>query len=73
MERKEPSLAEQLSRIQEDVKSLAKTLKIDPETALKLLSHRELVIMNAQLRAVHEMLDLLYTGKKVKKRGGKRG
>jgi hypothetical protein len=68
MEQPELSLAEQLSKLQKDVKSIAKALKTDPETALKLLSHRELVIMNTQLLAVHEMLDFLY-GKKVEKKG----
>ena len=56
----EPELAEQLSRILGDVRALARRLRTDPETALKLLSHRELVIMNTQLSRIHEALDLLY-------------
>lgn len=69
MERKEIPLAEQISQIQEDVKSLAKTLKISPELALKLLSHRELVIINSQLATLR---DLLYAEKAKAKRRGRR-
>lgn len=60
MERsKEPPLDEQVAAIRADIATLAKKLKISPEATLKLLSHRELVIMNTQLRAVHEHLDLI--------------
>jgi hypothetical protein len=60
---KEPTLEEQVESIRKDVAELARKLKISPEKTLSLLSHRELVIMNTQLRAIHEMLDLLYARK----------
>lgn len=69
--KEEVPLAEQLSRIQEDIRSLARELKIPPREILGLLSHRELVILNTQLRSIHEMLDLLYA-EKAKGKGEKR-
>ena len=61
------SLVEQVSKIRDEVAGIAAQLGITPEQALRLLTHREIVILNTQLRGIHEMLDLLY-GKKAKKK-----
>ena len=67
-QQKEPTLEDQVGQIHRDVKALADKLGIDYKEVLSLLTHREIVILNLELRRIHEMFDLLFE-KKAKKKG----
>ena len=56
---KELPLDQQVGRAHKDVVSLSKKLRISREETIMLLMQRELVFLNAELRRVHEMTDLL--------------
>jgi len=53
------SLEEDVSRILKDIERIAKKTDIPLYTLIPILSHREFVIINNQLRQIHEMLDYI--------------
>lgn len=54
-----------------NIHEMAKKLDLPYKLVLTLLSHRELLIINQQLRQLHEMFDLIYAEKKPHKEAEK--
>lgn len=50
-----------LKGILTEVKQTASKLKVSRREALALTTHRELLILNAELQRVHGVLDLIYS------------
>ena len=48
-----------LKALVKELKDLAKSVGMPMEKLLPLLTHRELVLINQQLKAVHEHLDMI--------------
>lgn len=52
-------LVDELRRVLADVQKIASELKVSVGEALFLLSHREIVILNDQLRGMHGTLGII--------------
>lgn len=52
-------LEEDLKAIIEDMERISKEVGISLWQLLPIMTHREIVIMNQQLRAIHEHLDMI--------------
>jgi hypothetical protein len=52
-------LEEDLKKIIGELESIAKRLNMPIQQLIPIMTHREIVILNQQLRAIHEHLDMI--------------